>query len=373
MALQILPSGVEHTLFISPYFPYFLAQCLFYAVNKLTFASELGVFVTMMNIILNILYLRWIMFCRKFKEYPLLYGIFFGVMLFFYIFTFINIDISFTPTNGAVAALVYVALYRLLFARKKQMLFLRQLGSVQILFSAINLFLCALPFLLAGYRFFLLALAVGVICLLAEKLTLRYKYHNRISLVLPSVFLKSSYLWHSQSRPYLVLYWALLCLVLFFAQRYDNFNLAIAVFCGINLFAILAVILQYESISFVRQYSTVKYFATLGLLETCANTTWFLLAPALFFLCSFPAYWHIIALAMLAIYVFAVGLLWIKYLFWGVDPFIVCVFIVLFFFVQGFLLVSVYGIPVALLFQYLLYKKFYTSVQILLCYEEVKH
>lgn len=296
------------------------------------------------------------------------YYLFLGVTAGVALYNAAHVAIPFTLRHAALAAVVYVALYVGFFRNKKQALFLRQLGSAGVIFSATNMLICAAPFLLIGFSFFLLSLSVGALLLWGERLAVRYGLTLPQSWVMPSVFLKPSYLWRSQSRPYLPLYWIFLNVILFFACRHSNFNLAIAVFCLANGAAVTSVMLQQESVFFIRQHGSIRRLTAFVLFEACANATLFLLVPAVFLLAAFPSFWKTTALAILAIYYLSANLSLIRLLFWGVPPFITLLFVGLFMYVQAFLVYSAYGIPVALLFQYLLYKKYYSSTQRLLCH-----
>jgi hypothetical protein len=312
------------------------------------------------------------MFRRALREIPLPYYLFLGAGLLVFLFNAAYADIPFTLRSAAIAAIAYVALYASLFRNPKRALFLRQLGSAGVVFSATNMFICAIPFLFIGVFFFLLSLSVGALCLCSERLMVKYSVRPALSWVMPSPFLKPSYLWHSQSRPYLPLYWMLLGVILFFAGKHSNFNLAIVVFYAVSAMAITSVMLQQESLFFIRQYSNIRHFTASVLLEACANTTLFLFVPATYLLVVFPIFWKAIALAIFAIYYLSVNLQLIRFLFWGVNSFIVLLFVGLFLYIQVFLAYSVYGIPVALLLQYWLYKKYYSSAQRLLCHEKVE-
>ena len=312
------------------------------------------------------------MFRRALREIPIPYYLFVGVVLVVFLYNAACADIPFTPQHAAVAALVYVALYGSFFRNPKRALFLRQLGSAGAIFSAMDMLICAIPFLFIGFFFFLLSLSVGALYLLGERLMARCGARSALSWVIPSPFLKPSYGWHAQSRPQLILYWMLLAVVLFFACRHANFNLAIAAFCAITGIAITSVMLQQESLFFIRQYSSLRRLTAFLLLEACANATLFLLAPATALLVAFPSSWKATTVAIAAIYYLSASLQLARWLFWGVSPFMLLLFVVLFLYVQGFLIYSAYGIPVALLFQYLLYKKYLSSVQRLLYHEKGK-
>ncbi|MDR3365660.1 MAG: hypothetical protein LBO71_01635 [Prevotellaceae bacterium] len=325
-----------------------------------------------MNVLTSTFHIRRLMLRRAFREIPLPYYLFFGAGLWVFLYNAAHAAIPFTPRYAAAAACAYVALYVGFFRNQKRALFLRQLGSAGALFSAMDMLACALPFLLVGIFFFLLTLAVGALCLMGERLMAKCGARSALPWVMPSVFLKPSYLWHSQSRPYLTLYWIFLGVVLFFACKHANFNLAIVAFCSVSAIAITSVMLQQESISFIRQYCNIRHFTASMLLEACANTTLFLLAPAACLLAAFPLLWKATALATLAIYYLSANLQLIRVLFWGVSPFITLLFVGIFLYVQGILIYSAYGIPVALLFQYLLYKKYYSSAKRLLCHANVE-
>jgi hypothetical protein len=327
-----------------------------------------------MNMLVSSIHIRWLMFRRVFREIPFPYYIFGGAGLVALFYGAVHADVPFTPYYAAVFAFIYVAFYRYFFGNKKRALFLRQLGSAGVIFAAQDALICAIPFLLVGMPFFLLSLLVGALHLLAGRLPVRCGARSGVSLSMPSPFLKPSYLWHSQSRPYLLLGWLLLNVTLFFAYRYSNFNLAIVAFCSISGGAVACVLLQQqESIFFVRQYCSVRRFVASGLREACANAALFMLVPAAFFLAAFFASWKVTALAVFAVCYLAVTLTWVRYLFWDVSPFIAILFVGLFLYVQAFLAYSVYGIPAALLFQYLLYRKFYSSAQRLLNNEKLNN
>lgn len=306
------------------------------------------------------------MFRRAFREIPLPYYLLLGVVVLVFLYNAARADIPFTPRHAVLAALVYVALYSVFFRNKKQALFLRQQGSAGVIFSATNVLVCAIPFLLVGVFFFLLSLSVGAFYLLGERWVAKRDVRAALSWVMPSPFLKPSYLWRSQSRPSLTLYWIFLCTILFFAYRHSNFNLAMVAFCLLSGIAVTSVMLQQESIAFIRQYGDIRHFTSSILLDACANTTLFLLVPAVFLLTTFPLSWKVTSLVILAIYYLSANLQLIRFLFWGVTPVITLLFVGIFLYVQGLLIYSVYGIPVALLFQYLLYKKYYSSAQKLL-------
>jgi hypothetical protein len=307
---------------------------------------------------------------RAFREIPLPYYLFVGVGLFALLYNAALAHIPLTPQSAAAAALCYVALYGSFFRSPKRALFLRQLGSAGVIFAAVDMLMCALPFLLVGFSFFLLTLPVGALCAWGNRLTGRHSVGAALSWVMPSLFLKPSYLWHSQSRPYLPLYWVLLGVILFFAGKHSNFNLAIVAFCAVTAMAVTSVMLQQESPLFIRQYSSIRRFTAFTLFEACANTTLFLLVPAAFLLAAFPSSWKTILLIILAIYYLSANLQLARVLFWGVNPYITLLFMGLFLYVQAFLTFAVYGIPVALLLQYWLYRKYYSSAKRLLCYEE---
>jgi hypothetical protein len=313
------------------------------------------------------------MFQRFIREIQLPYLILLSIVLLGVVYIAITAVVPFTVHNVAIGALVYIAFYKFIFRNKKQMQFLRQLRKTGIVFTAVNLLLCTVPFLFLGTAFWGLAVTIGIIILCAESVLLKYKIRSNFTIVLPSVFLKHSYHWHAQSRPALPLWWMLLNVMLIIACRYENFNLAIVAFGGITIIVLLSVILQYESLFFVKQYSNVKHFVCSGLKEIFVNVTIFLIVPTLIFLVTFTVFWKIIVLAFLVCYIVAISLLWLKYLFFGTNQFVTSIFIALFFCVQTMLVVAIYGIPVAILFQYLLYKKFYSSTQKLLCNEDIEN
>jgi hypothetical protein len=289
-----------------------------------------------------------------------------GMGLLVFLYNAVHANIPLTSRSATIAVLIYAALYGGFFRNQRRALFLRPLGSTGVMFSAVNLLICAIPFLFVGGFFFLLCLPMGALCLWCERLVAKYGVRFALSWVMPSPFLKPSYLWHSQSRPYLILYWVLLVVILFFAGKHSNFNLAIVAFCVVNAVAVTSVMLQQESLSFIRQYRSIRHLTTVMLLEACANTTLFLLVPAVFLLTAFPTSWKVITLAITVIYYLSASLQLVRFLFWGVTPFITLLFVGLFLYIQAFLVYSAYGIPVALLLQYRLYKKYYSSAQRLL-------
>lgn len=312
----------------------------------------------------NILQFKLLGSIRMIQELKFV-SIILGLFMVLLIFILYKSNLIFNTRNTLFVLLFFLTTYQSLQRNKRKKYFLRQYGKVFWYSNTIDMFLLSIPILIAlDYQFF----CVVTLFILVYQLVDYYLFSKVNSTfnyklwVIPSLFMKPSYMFHSHSRPLLPIVWGAIIMLQIIAFVYNNYNLSAVSFLLLTVLSIFITLMKYEPIGFIAQFSTAKHFILTSCRELFINTLIFIAAPMMLLLLFFPEKVLVSLLALLYIYITVYAILWVKYIFFQ-NEVLTLLFLLGFLPIQSVLLYFVYTIPLALILQYALYQWFYSSVK----------
>lgn len=318
-----------------------------------------------MNQITNCLKIRYLITERLLKALPLPYTILLVMAYFVFFYVLYVIRLDFNKLNILlITSLFFGIQYVLNNESKAKLAFFSQYSKSAFAFKIIDFLVLIIPFsIVLNLKF------IGLLLFLNMLQILYYKYiklkmvnlHSFKTAILPSFFLKESYLWHSQSRPFLIIAWSLVLFLQIISVINNNYNLSIISFTLISFVSILRTILKHENQFFLRQFDNVKHFIASYSKELFINSILFIALPYSFLSIFFYNNFLISFISLILLFVGLYSTICIKYIFIN-EEVLMGLFLGLFIGMQIFLLLTIYLIPIALLFQFLLFKAFQASV-----------
>ncbi|HBK30947.1 MAG TPA: hypothetical protein DEF88_02960 [Porphyromonadaceae bacterium] len=327
----------------------------------------------MFHQLLLIIKLKWVIFKRQLREIPPLYLILLAALIAAAACVLIKMDVRVTYRSLSVAAIVQILLCAQIPWNISKQLYLKQYSYLSGLYRGINYSLLSLPFLLIDIRFWLVALCTAIVYTAFANSTI-LKGISKMRPIIPSpFFVKSSYLWHSRQRYLLPLIWAGMILIEIIAHSAGNYNLAIVVLVTGSFIAFMMTIMQYEKIDFIRMYADASRFMAHTAMEIMVNTAVFIALPVLLIIVFFPQAWQITSIAVLIIFLMNIHFLWMKYGFYPSEV-LSGILTVAGLFIQGALVVTVYGLIALPPYYYILYRHCKKNIHYLLAnYEAIDH